>query len=122
MLNLHSHPNGAVPWNGDNPGLRAFWRILYNAGADVVVVAHDHLYERYAPQDPDGRFDPTRGVRQFIAGTGGANLYNFVTVRPNSERRISAFGVLKLTLEADRYDWEFIPTAGDRDRGSDTCH
>ena len=71
------------------------------------------------PQDPDGRFDPVRGIRQFIAGTGGANLYNFVTVRANSEKRISAFGVLKLTLEADRYDWEFIPVSGEGDRGSD---
>jgi hypothetical protein len=116
------HPLFSSGPNGDNPAMRPFWRILYNAGVDVVVVAHDHLYERFAPQDPDGRFDPARGVRQFIAGTGGASLYRFVTVRANSEQRISAFGVLKLTLEADRYDWEFIPAAGDRDRGSDTCH
>jgi hypothetical protein len=108
--------------NGDNPQMRAFWRILFAAGVDVVVVGHDHLYERFAPQDPDGRFDPVRGIRQFIAGTGGAQLYSFVTVRANSEKRISAFGVLKLTLEADRYDWEFIPVAGEGDRGSDVCH
>ena len=102
--------------------MRAFWRILFAAGVDVVVVGHDHLYERFAKQDPDGRFDPVRGIRQFIAGTGGAQLYSFVTVRANSEKRISAFGVLKLTLEADRYDWEFIPVAGEGDRGSDVCH
>ena len=116
------HPLFSSGPNGDNPGMRAFWRILYNAGVDVVVVGHDHLYERFAAQDPDGRFDPTRGVRQFTAGTGGANLYNFVTVRANSEKRISAYGVLKLTLEADRYDWEFMPAGGERDRGSDVCH
>ena len=116
------HPLFSSGQNGDNPAMRAFWRILYAAGVDVVVVGHDHLYERFAPQDPDGRFDPVRGIRQFIAGTGGANLYSFVTVRANSEKRISAFGVLKLTLEADRYDWEFIPVSGERDRGSDMCH
>jgi len=116
------HPLFSSGQNGDNPAMRAFWRILFSAGVDVVVVGHDHLYERFAPQDPDGRFDPARGIRQFIAGTGGANLYNFVTVRANSEKRISAFGVLKLTLEVDRYDWEFIPVSGENDRGSDTCH
>jgi hypothetical protein len=116
------HPLFSSGQNGDSPEMRAFWRILYAAGVDVVVTGHDHLYERFAPQDPDGRFDPMRGIRQFIAGTGGANLYNFVTVRANSEKRISAFGVLKLTLEADRYDWEFIPVSGERDRGSDVCH
>ena len=66
------HPLFSSGQNGDNPGMRAFWRILYAAGVDVVVVGHDHLYERFAPQDPDGRFDPVRGIRQFIAGTGGA--------------------------------------------------
>jgi hypothetical protein len=103
--------------------MRAFWRILYAAGVDVVVVAHDHLYERFGPQDPDGRFDPVSGIRQFIAGTGGALLYNFVTVRANSEERISAYGVLKLTLQSDRYDWDFIPAVSGRgDRGSAACH
>jgi hypothetical protein len=116
------HPLFSSAQNGDNPQMRAFWRILFAAGVDVVVVGHDHVYERFARQDPDGRPDPVRGIRQFIAGTGGAQLYNFVTVRANSEKRISAFGVLKLTLEADRYDWEFVPVAGESDRGSDVCH
>ena len=116
------HPLFTSGQNGDNPRMRGFWRILYAAGVDVVVVGHDHLYERFAPQDPDGRFDRGRGIRQFIAGTGGALLYNFVTVRANSEMRISAFGVLKLTLEADRYDWDFIPVSGAGDRGNDVCH
>jgi hypothetical protein len=116
------HPLFSSAQNGDNPAMRAFWRILYSAGVDIVVVGHDHVYERFAAQDADGRFDPQHGIRQFIAGTGGASLYNFITVRANSERRISAYGVLKFTLEADRYGWEFIPTAGESDRGSDTCH
>ena len=61
------------------------------------------MYERFAPQDPDGRADPARGIRQFIAGTGGAFLYQPVTLHPNSEVRISGFGVLKLTLSSDRF-------------------
>jgi hypothetical protein len=30
------------------------------------------VYERFALQDPDGRPDPTRGIREFVVGTGGA--------------------------------------------------
>ena len=42
--------------------------------ADVVVNGHDHDYERFAPQDPDGREDRERGIREFVVGTGGAEL------------------------------------------------
>jgi hypothetical protein len=80
------------------------------------------MYERFAPQDPDGRADPVRGIRQFVAGTGGAFLYQPVSAHPNSEVRISAFGLLKLTLFSDRYQWEFVPVSGQSDSGSGQCH
>ena len=102
--------------------MREIWRILYEAGADVVMNGHDHLYERFAPQDPDGRPDRIRGIRQFTAGTGGAPLYQPGTPRPNSEVRVSAFGLLKLTLASDGYQWEFAPVSGARDAGTGTCH
>ena len=111
------HPLFTSGPDGDTPAMREFWRILYDAGADVVLNAHEHMYERFAPQDPDGRADPARGIRQFIAGTGGAFLYQPVTLHPNSEVRISAFGVLKLTLSSDRYQWEFVPVSGASDAG-----
>jgi hypothetical protein len=116
------HPLFTSGPNGDNPGMRDFWRILYTAGVDVVVNGHDHLYERFAPQDPDGRPDPTNGIRQFTVGTGGASLYNFVTVRANSEVRISTWGVLKFTLQTDSYEWQFIPVSGAGDSGTGSCH
>lgn len=117
------HPLFTSGPDGDMPSLREFWRILYDAGVEIVMNAHEHMYERFAPQDPDGRPDSARGIRQFIAGTGGAFLYQPVTLHPNSEVRISSFGVLKLTLSSDRYQWEFIPVAGGAsDGGSGTCH
>lgn len=116
------HPLFTSGPNGNNPRMREFWRMLYESGVDVVVTGHDHDYERFAPQDPDGGFDPVRGIRQFIVGTGGAPLYNFVTVRANSEVRMSTYGVLKLTLQADSYQWEFIPVSGAGDSGSASCH
>jgi hypothetical protein len=117
------HPLFTSGPDGDSPAMREFWRLLYEANADVVLSAHEHMYERFAPQTPEGFLDSARGIRQFIAGTGGAFLYQPATLHPNSEQRISSFGVLKLTLSADRYQWEFIPAfGGATDGGSGNCH
>ncbi|MCC9076621.1 DUF4832 domain-containing protein [Litorilinea aerophila] len=102
--------------HGNNRSVRAFWEVLYEYGADVVLSGHDHTYERFAPQDPEGQADPARGIRQFVVGTGGASLYSFSEIQPNSEvRNDTAWGVLKLTLHPDRYDWEFIPATVSQD-------
>jgi hypothetical protein len=117
------HPLFTSGQNGPQVFMRDIWRLLYAAGADVVLSGHDHLYERFAPQDADGRLDPQRGMREFIVGTGGALLYNFVTLAANSEHRLRAFGVLKLTLETDSYQWQFIQTNGAiGDSGTGQCH
>jgi hypothetical protein len=110
--------------NGDNGAMRDIWSILQQAGADVVLSAHDHLYERFAPQDAAGRFDPRRGIREFVVGTGGAHLYAPRAIRPNSEVISSTFGVLKLTLKARSYDWQFVPIPGKTftDFGMGECH
>jgi acid phosphatase type 7 len=120
------HPLFSSGQNGDNPWMREFFRLLWNANVDLLLTGHDHLYERFAPQDADGRADPARGIREFVVGTGGVPLYNFMTTKPNSEVRITenAWGVLKLTLLADSYQWEFItaPNGAVRDGGTGTCH
>jgi calcineurin-like phosphoesterase family protein len=109
--------------NLPNPQMRDFWRILYNAGVEIVLNGHDHLYERFAPQTPDGIRDDAKGIRQFTAGSGGAALYNFVTNAPNSEKQIRNWGVLKLTLSSDHYDWQFIAVSGAGDSGGPVaCH
>jgi hypothetical protein len=105
--------------------MQQFWDILYAASVDVVVSGHDHLFERFAPQDPDGRLDARRGIRQFTVGTGGAELYPFTTILPNSEVRINnTHGVLALRLDKGGYDWAFIGV-GDApvlDSGAGKCH
>jgi hypothetical protein len=116
------HPLFTSGPDGPTGTMREFWRLLSEAGAEIVLNGHEHMYERFAPQDPGGAPDAVRGIREFIAGTGGALLYQPVTVRPNSEVRTSAFGLLKLTLSADAYQWEFIPVAGPGDSGSGLCH
>jgi acid phosphatase type 7 len=112
--------------HGDNPAYRDFWRDLYAANATIVLNGHDHDYERFAPQNPDGRVDPARGIREFVVGTGGNHERAFaLTPQPNSQVRITdTFGVLKLTLHPDTYDWQFIPQAGKafHDSGTGVCH
>jgi acid phosphatase type 7 len=117
------HPLFTSGQDGDAVAMRDLWQVLYEFGADIVLNAHEHMYERFAPQDPDGRLDTARGIRQFVAGTGGAFLYQPVRLHSNSEVRISSFGVLKLTLASDRYQWEFIPVGGGAtDAGAGVCH
>jgi hypothetical protein len=110
--------------HGNVLSVRSFWEALYEHGADVVLNGHDHTYERFAPQNPSGQADPTRGIREFVVGTGGVGLYPFPIIQPNSEvRNNTAHGVLKLTLHPTSYDWEFIPIAGQTftDTGSANC-
>ena len=103
----------------------AFWNALYAAGADVVLNGHEHIYERFEPQNPSGVLDAQKGLRQFTVGTGGIGFYGLGDAMPNSAvRQASAYGILKLTLKADSYDWEFIATAPSTfaDKGSGLCH
>ena len=108
-----------------NANSQSFWNQLYAADADVILAAHDHLYERFAPQSPSGVADPVRGIREFIVGTGGANTTSFAATAANSEvRNDNTAGVLKLTLHATSYDWQFVPEAGKTftDSGTTPCH
>ena len=76
-----------------------FWQALADAGAELVLSGNDHDYERFAPQTPNGALDTEHGIRQFVVGTGGKELYSFGTLQPHSEARIGGvYGVLKLNL------------------------
>jgi hypothetical protein len=114
---------------GDQEHVSSLFRILYDYGVDVLVAGHDHIYERFAPQNPAGKADQS-GIRQFIAGTGGARRFGIGAIKPNSEVRSNTTpGVLKFTLHPRSYDWEFIPISGRRflvlsrftDNGSASC-
>src|SRR6185503_7718186 len=95
------------PSGGTGSRMRDMWNLLNEVGVDVAITGHDHVYERFAPQDGFGRRDAF-GIQQFIAGTGGAALYDFGGVHPNSLFRLKAYGVLKLTLRDIGYDSVFI--------------
>jgi Calcineurin-like phosphoesterase len=120
------HPRFSSGEHGGDHGVHGLWQVLYNANADVILSGHDHNYERFAPQTPAGGRNNTRGIRQFVVGTGGANLRTIRSnVAPNSEVRNSdTHGVLILSLRERGYTWRFVPIAGKNftDGGTGTCH
>jgi hypothetical protein len=111
--------------HGNDLAMKPFWDDLYEAGADIILNGHDHDYERFAPQNSNGTADPKRGIREFVVGTGGKNQRRFNKALPTTETRSNhTFGVLKLALHSESYDWEFIPVAGGQftDSGKGACH
>lgn len=111
--------------HGSMPQVGPLWEALYDADADVVLSAHEHNYERFAPQDPGGRADE-RGIREFVVGTGGGeeNYPIGVPIANSEVRNDTTDGVLKLTLRDGGYDWRFVPVAGGTfaDSGAAECH
>ncbi|HTV59186.1 MAG TPA: metallophosphoesterase [Verrucomicrobiae bacterium] len=126
---------------------QAFWQLLYQYGADLVLNGHDHLYARYRPLDASGNYDPKRGIREFIVGTGGETLDTVVTTDAtsadpsgnpnfNAENLQAAsgefWGVMSLTLNPNGYAWDFESALKDpgqttgpatySDKGFGTCH
>ncbi len=111
--------------HGNYPAVAPFWDDLYAAGAELVLNGHDHDYERFAPQTPAQVADDGRGIREFVVGTGGIGERGFNAPQPNSQvRDATTHGVLKLTLRANSYDWEFVPVSGQTftDSGHGSCH
>jgi hypothetical protein len=95
------HPVFTSGPHGNDRHMGAIFELLQSAGAEIVLGGHDHVYERFAPQDAQGRADPDRGIQSFTVGTGGAVHYSFRAPQPNSEVRVaSVHGVLRLTLGA----------------------
>jgi hypothetical protein len=132
---LASHPNQCtlaywhIPLYSSggraNANTKTLYQLLYDNNVDLALTGHDHTFERFAPQDANGILDRSRGIREFVVGTGGANHTSIVSRAPNSEVfNQDTFGVLKLTLHPNGYDWQFVPESGKSftDFGSDTCH
>jgi acid phosphatase type 7 len=116
--------SGLLKTHAIHPELKEFWQDLYAAHAALFLVGHEHSYERFAPQDPEGHSEPERGIREIVVGTGGRSHDPLGFSIPNSEvRNASTYGVLKLTLSPGHYVWQFIPVEGESftDSGSGEC-
>jgi hypothetical protein len=107
-----------------HPELKPLWEDLYAAHTDLVLAGHEHSYERFDPQDPEGRSDPQHGIREIVVGTGGRSHDFLGLPMPNSAvENFETYGVLKLTLSSQGYAWEFLPEEGKgfHDSGTGTC-
>jgi hypothetical protein len=125
ILAFWHHPRfSSSDVHGDQQSMEPIWQALYDARADVVLSGHDHDYERFAKQDPDGTPDAEGGIREFVVGTGGRSLYPVTNPGPNSEAHADdTYGILKMTLYKNAYDWEFLPIEGSAytDSGTAAC-
>jgi hypothetical protein len=128
VLAMWHHPYFSGGDVGNSPGVAPLWNALYSAHADIVLGGHDHIYERYPQLDPSGNPSST-GIREFVVGTGGENLGNYVPGNvttppgPPAFKDASDFGVLVLTLHPNSYDWKFVTTSGQTaDSGTSACH
>ncbi len=73
---------------------------------------------------PNGLPDKQNGIIEFILGTGGAGHYYLDDPFAFSEKMIfGEFGVLKLTLEPERFQWQFVNIENVvMDEGESDCH
>jgi len=116
------HPLFTSGPNGSSTFMRDMWALLEANRVEIILNGHDHLYERFARQTSTGVADPVNGIRQFTAGTGGAELYTFVGTAANSEERILKYGVINFTLRPAQVEWAFHAIDGSiSDPGLDTC-
>jgi hypothetical protein len=103
--------------------MKKLWDVLYRGGTDVIVNGHEHFYAAFPPMTPDGTPDQSFGIRQIIAGTGGARLFDRPPATYGETIITGRWGVLVLRLSAADYDWNFVATDGAvLDAGHGTCH
>jgi hypothetical protein len=110
--------------HGSDTTMRPMWQALQDASAEWVVNGHEHNYERFAVQTAAGAASPA-GLVEYVVGTGGKSHYAFAAPIANSlVRNDNTYGVLKVTLRSNGWDWQFVPVAGGSftDSGAAVCH
>lgn len=126
VLAYWHHPRFSSAQYSDDIRYESFWQLLYDAKAEIVLNGHDHNYQRYVPLTPQGAV-ASDGIREFVVGTGGKDHGGAQPLVPGPATRVVAngdtFGILKLTLRPNGYDWRFVPEAGRTftDAGSGVC-
>ena len=123
-LAMWHQPRFSSGEHGDDTAVAPFWDALYAGGADLILNGHDHDYERFAPQNPEGDRDKANGITEIVVGTGGGEMRGMGRTAPNSiVRQGRLLGVIQLTLAADGWSTKFLSTDGSfTDESTGTCH
>jgi acid phosphatase type 7 len=113
------HPLYATGSGGRAPEVKPLVQILYDHGADVLLNAHNHRYERLARIDPNGNRDPVKGTRTITVGTGGEpGQGTSATPPPYSEVRIfDTPGIIRMDLSGGSYSWKFVAVKNGKPSG-----
>lgn len=100
--------------HGPSPGMYPIWRILADAGVDLVLAGHEHHYERFLPINAAGAVDSVNGMEQIIVGTGGGGLTGIRSrVQTGSSVQIQGhWGILIAALGTDEYRTSFVDVSG----------
>jgi hypothetical protein len=106
-----SGPRGHQPWRRLRD-VDAVWAVLEQFNAELAINGHEHLYERFAPQNRLGEPEAA-GLRQIVVGTGGGRLQRALSRRANSEVLYNDnYGVLLLMLNRESYEWVYLDADG----------
>lgn len=124
VLAFWHHPVVSSGAHGNQGVMQDAWTILAEAKADLILSSHDHHYERFTALNAQGLPDPKNGIPSFVVGTGGAKLTPLFLIKNGSAiRQNDQYGVLKLQLHANTYQWEFLSSTHQvLDRGQANCH
>lgn len=136
-LAYYHHPTlTAGPQLSNQGNMLDLWRLLYDNRVDLALVGHDHNYQRFGPLNRDSNAAATAGIRQIIVGTGGQGITNIDPARAASTPGLQVWadynldgdghdtspGVLRVTLRATDYRWQFVSTDGQfSDSGTAPC-
>jgi hypothetical protein len=94
--------------HGQTTSVCPLWNDLMAKGADLMLAGHDHSYERWSKMDCNGAAS-SAGIREFKVGSGGNQLYPFGAQPATLQKRNNTdYGVLKLVLHENSYDWSFL--------------
>lgn len=113
MVAYFHHPLFSSGHHGNDNRLRPIWDILTAGNVSLVLVGHDHHYERFRPSTSLGAIDSINGMVSILVGTGGGELRGMRRVTTNSAARVEGyFGVLKLSLGNGEWRSAFLDTSG----------
>lgn len=125
----HPRFNEGLVHKSEGGFVKPIWDTLYDGGVDVVLTGHEHSYQQFKPAEKNGKLDLEKGMRLFIQGAGGADIFSEgfdksqAAIHDYNQNKPDGFGVLELTLNADTYSWRFVslnPTV--MASGQDKCH
>jgi acid phosphatase type 7 len=100
--------------HGASPQMKGLYEILSRGRVDLIINGHEHHYERFRPQTPEGIADSVNGMEQIIVGTGGGPLTGIRSrLAANSQVQVQGhWGVLIIVLGQNEYRTSFLEVGG----------